>query len=792
MNTCVRGCGGSYGPEGYCDNCGHKAPASTAGAAVSQAAGPVACAHGCGGTYGPEGYCDNCGKKAKPGAVPAAAPVGSSPTALRPATQGVGGPSVRTMPTRSGRTRSRSTRGRLGAGLLDMPRVPLRDPAVAVMKDPQVAESRRFCGKCEKPVGRGRDGQPGRPEGFCSHCRTPYSYAPRLWHGDVVANRYEILGCLAYGGLGWIYLARDRNVSDGVSERWVVLKGLIDTGDPDAIAAAISERRYLVDVDHPNIVKIHDFTEHPDPKTNTMLSYIVMEYVGGQSLRQRHRDHRGPYGQRAPLPLPQVLAYGVEILPALGYLHDRGLLFCDFKPDNVIHAEEQLKLIDLGGVRHVDDDTSAIYGTPGYQAPEIAEVGTSIASDLYTVGRSLAVMSFEFGGFTREHLHSLPTPAEVPLLAEQESYHRLLRRATHRDPDERFFSASEMREQLLGVLREVLSAADRTPRPAISTVFTPERRVFGTEAGTVAAADDAARPVDWAAVADALPTPQVDVTDQGAGFLATVVTGRPRELVEALQAAPVQSPEVVLRLVAAHIAAGDRNAATAELQEYAAANPHDWRVSWYSGIAALASGRPGDARQAFDAVYDGLPGEAAAKLALAAAAEWDGDDDAAARCYQRVWRTDRSYVSAAFGLARVLCRRGDWQAAATVLDEVPDTSSQYTAAQIAAVRARLGPGQQVTEADLADAAARIARLRLDVERHARLAVELFTVALGWHQASPRGGARGAKLLGRRLELRELRFGLEEAYRSLAKVSADRALRITLVDMANRVRPRTMV
>ena len=94
-----------------------------------------------------------------------------------------------------------------------------------------------------------------------------------------------MLGCLAHGGLGWIYLARDRNVSDTVADRWVVLKGLIDTGDADAMAAAVTERRFLVEVDHPNIVKIHDFVQHPDPSTGTDVGYIVMEYVGGQSLR---------------------------------------------------------------------------------------------------------------------------------------------------------------------------------------------------------------------------------------------------------------------------------------------------------------------------------------------------------------------------------------------------------------------------------------------------------------------------------------------------------------------------
>ena len=112
------------------------------------------------------------------------------------------------------------------------------------------------------------------------------------------------------------------------------------------------------------------------------------------------------------MPLAHALAYMIEILPALGYLHDHGLVYCDFKPDNVIQTEEQLKLIDLGGVRRIDGD-GPIYGTVGYQAPEIETDGPSPASDLYTVGRALAVLTFDFAGYQGEYKHKLPE--SVPL-----------------------------------------------------------------------------------------------------------------------------------------------------------------------------------------------------------------------------------------------------------------------------------------------------------------------------------------------------------------------------------------
>ena len=67
-------------------------------------------------------------------------------------------------------------------------------------------------------------------------CGRGYSFSPKLAAGDLVAGQYQVVGCLAHGGLGWIYLARDRNVSD----RWVVLKGLLDSGDTDAMSAAVA------------------------------------------------------------------------------------------------------------------------------------------------------------------------------------------------------------------------------------------------------------------------------------------------------------------------------------------------------------------------------------------------------------------------------------------------------------------------------------------------------------------------------------------------------------------------
>jgi len=658
-----------------------------------------------------------------------------------------------------------------------MPQVPYRDPATAVMADPKVAEHERFCSNCGNPVGRGRDGAPGRTEGFCRQCGAGYSFTPKLAPGELVAGQYEVLGCLAHGGLGWIYLARDRNVSD----RWVVLKGLLDSGDAEAMAAAVAERQFLATVEHPNIVKIFNFVRHPDPKTGEPVGYIVMEYVGGSSLKEL-RSTRDANGDIVALPLAQALAYTLEILPALGYLHGLGLLYCDFKPDNVIQSEEQLKLIDLGAVRSMDDDDSAGFKTDGYCAPELETEGASVESDIFTVGRSLALLTFNFD-YRHRYRYDLPDAADVAVLAQYPSFHRLLSRATAADPGERFGSASEMAEQVVGVLREVVALQDATPRPALSTVFGGERVVFGAEA------EGWPSPLRPSVVASSVPVPLVDLTDPAASFLATTNIGDPVRLVAVLQAAPVSSLEIRLALVRARIDAGNIDAAATELGAIEGTDDADWRITWYRGLAALAAGDVATARDLFDTSYGLLPGEPATKLALAACEECLGNAPRAATVYERVWRTDTGYTSAGFGLARTRLSMGDVDGAVAAAESVPESSRYYVTARLAAIRARL---DGATDSHLVEAGERLDGLGLDPERKARTSIDVLDAARVLAARRPPGSRDGATVLGCRLDERSLRKGIEQRYRELARLASDGSIRRDLVNRANAVRPVTWV
>ena len=140
--------------------------------------------------------------------------------------------------------------------------------------------------------------------------------------------------------------------------------------------------------------------------------------------------------------------------------------------------------------------------------------------------------------------------------------------------------------------------------------------------------------------------PQVDAADPAAGYLATLSTLDPAQRNAALSAAAAaeqgvppevaESAETRLALARARIVTGDLAGAEAVLADLAASDQADWRTAWYYGLRHLAAGLPGDAKTAFDAVCDALPGELAPKLALAFAAEAAGDLAAAGRYFRLV------------------------------------------------------------------------------------------------------------------------------------------------------------
>ena len=645
---------------------------------------------------------------------------------------------------------SRSTRRNLGAGLISVPELPSTEPEKAILADPKVPENKRFCSKCDKPLTRER--------GFCGQCGQKYSFIPTLHPGDTVGGQYEVRGAIAYGGLGWIYLGFDKLLS-----RYVVLKGLLNAEDAAAAAVALAERQFLAVTKHPNIVSIYNFVQQGSE------GFIVMEYVGGKTLRDIRRA-------RGPLPPAEAIAYVHRILSAFDYLHEMKLVYCDFKPENVMLEGGDVKLIDLGGVRRIEDPGGDIYGTEGYSAPEAGE-GPTVASDLFTVGRTLAVLLTEIRGFTKNINTRCRMRRTTRFLARQESLFRFLIKSTAENPDDRFTTAQEMADQLLGVLREVVSVDNGAPHPGNSTLFGSDMLALIHQEGYEPVKPDPRH----------LPLPAIDPADSAANLILNV--SGVEALWQVVDLRP-KSVEAKLRLANALIEAKDFPGAAKLLGEMEAADAWEWRTRWYRGRMHLAQGNAAEAQHAFDQVYFDLPGELAPKLGFAMAAELAGNFEIATRMYDLVARTDPGYASACFGLARCLAAGGDRKGSIQALERIPRTSNLHTRSRIEAARTLLGRSRTPPSVDeLTSASAAIEAISLDgIERH-RIAQMVLGSALDLVTTRALPSNPSVRILGCCLEENSLRAGLEQSYRAMARL-VDYDEKIQLVDRANAVRPRT--
>src|SRR5262249_17483523 len=148
--------------------------------------------------------------------------------------------------------------------------------------------------------------------------------------------------------------------------------------------------------------------------------------------------------------------------------------------------------------------------------------------------------------------------------------------------------------------REVLAVADGRPRPAFSSLFSPELRAIGVATALANGAGGPGEPqVPPAEIVTGLPVPQVDAADPAAGFLATLSTVARAQRTAALATAVAgeqgtpqavaESPETRLALARSRIVTGDLSGAGAVLADLAAIDPGDWRTAWYNGLRELAA-----------------------------------------------------------------------------------------------------------------------------------------------------------------------------------------------------------
>ena len=196
-----------------------------------------------------------------------------------------------------------------------------------------------------------------------------------------LADRYDLERELGRGGMGAVYLARDRAL-----DRLVALKILPEefAADPALHDRFLREMRTTASFSHPNLVPVHAIEERDG------VMAFAMGYVEGESLAQRvHRA--GPLTVRELVRLLQDVGY------ALAYAHGRGVAHRDIKPDNIMieRATGRALLMDFGIARAITEPTAGggltrvgeVVGTPEYMSPEQASGDTVDGrSDLYSLG----------------------------------------------------------------------------------------------------------------------------------------------------------------------------------------------------------------------------------------------------------------------------------------------------------------------------------------------------------------------------------------------------------------------
>ena len=210
---------------------------------------------------------------------------------------------------------------------------------------------------------------------------------------------YEVSGVIGQGGMGVVLKAHDRSLN-----RLVALKVLRPYL---AICGAARQRffreaRAAATINHDNVMPIHSVGE-----SSSELPYLVMPYVGGESLQQRVK-------RTGPLTPTEVVRIGMQIASGLGAAHEQGLVHRDIKPANVIleAGVDKLWITDFGLARLIDDAsltrTGVIAGTPEYMSPEQAR-GESVdeRSDLFSLGSVMYTMATGHPPFRAESCYGV-------------------------------------------------------------------------------------------------------------------------------------------------------------------------------------------------------------------------------------------------------------------------------------------------------------------------------------------------------------------------------------------------
>jgi CheY-like chemotaxis protein len=301
--------------------------------------------------------------------------------------------------------------------------------------------------------------------------------------------RFTIIGRLGQGGMGVVYRAVDDHLQRSVALKLLPREA---ESDPQRRRRFLRETRSAAAVTHPNIATVYEVGE-ADGRI-----YLAMEMIDGETLRARLR--------RNPLAVEDTLRIARQLLDALAHAHEKGIVHCDLKPDNVmLDAQGRVKVLDFGLARMRTEqatsgllarpqpstlepespssvDDGRVMGTPGYMAPEQAKGLTVDArTDLFALGVTLYEMldgARPFHGDTPlDVLVSTERDTPAPLRDVPPAIADVVSRCLAKNPDDRYVSARDVMEAL------ALSSDDALLPRAVGVTSAPTRTPLRIEAG---------------------------------------------------------------------------------------------------------------------------------------------------------------------------------------------------------------------------------------------------------------------------------------------------------------------
>ena len=263
----------------------------------------------------------------------------------------------------------------------------------------------------------------------------------------MLLGKYEIQEELGQGGFGTVYKALDRTLQRTVAVK-VLHPNLVN--DRTFLGRFRQEARLAAQLDHPNLVAVHDFGEFEG------RYYIVMNFMAGGSLKELIKKE-APFGEEKALAILEQVSAGLE------YAHSRNIVHRDLKPGNILFdGEGNARISDLGFAKLIHSSASAslstsggMVGTPAYMAPEIwrGHQATS-ATDVYSLACVLVEMltgEALFGAETTpeimlKHFEPLQLPEGLP-----EAWKPVLEAALTKKQEERIQSVEEFLRQIKAV-----------------------------------------------------------------------------------------------------------------------------------------------------------------------------------------------------------------------------------------------------------------------------------------------------------------------------------------------------